>query len=60
LLFFVYHGRGEHSGAQVAMPAAAVTRLRDGLVVYFKAYASREDALSDLGVSEDELEPIAP
>jgi hypothetical protein len=26
----------------------------------FKAYAQREDALSDLGVSQGELEPIAP
>jgi hypothetical protein len=29
-------------------------------VVYFKAYAHREDALRDLGLSEDALEPIAP
>jgi hypothetical protein len=25
-----------------------------------RSYADREDALSDLGVSEDELEPIEP
>jgi hypothetical protein len=35
-------------------------RWRDGLVVHFKGYAHREDALRDLGVSEAELEPIAP
>lgn len=29
-------------------------------MAYFKGYAHREDALCDLGVSEDELEPIAP
>jgi hypothetical protein len=33
---------------------------REGLMVYFKGYAHREDALRDLGVSEEALEPIAP
>jgi hypothetical protein len=33
---------------------------REGLVVYGKSYIRREDALSDLGVSGDELEPIEP
>lgn len=42
------------------MPNAAVMRWRDGLLVYLKSYARREDALSDLGVSADELAPIAP
>jgi hypothetical protein len=42
------------------MPVAQLVRWRDGLGVYFKSCAHREDALSDLGVSEDELEPIAP
>jgi hypothetical protein len=42
------------------MPIAQVARWRDGLLVYVKGYADREDALSDLGVSEDELEPIYP
>jgi ketosteroid isomerase-like protein len=59
LTFQVLRGRGSHSGAEVAMPMAAVARWRDGLMVYLKAYG-REDALSDLGVSEDELEPIDP
>jgi ketosteroid isomerase-like protein len=58
--FLVMHGRGRQSGAEVAMPIAAVLRWRDGLCVHFKSYARREDALSDLGVSEDELEPIEP
>jgi hypothetical protein len=35
-------------------------RWREGLVVYVKAYAHREDALSDLGVAKEALEPIAP
>jgi ketosteroid isomerase-like protein len=60
LSFQVVHGRGRHSGAEVAMPAAHVFRWRDGLIVYFKAYAHRQDALTDLHLSEDELEPIAP
>jgi hypothetical protein len=29
-------------------------------MVYGKAYVRREDALRDLGLSEDALEPIAP
>jgi ketosteroid isomerase-like protein len=60
LVFFTLHGRGKHSGAEVAMPITTLLRWRDGLVVYFKGYALREDALRDLGVSEDELEPIEP
>jgi ketosteroid isomerase-like protein len=60
LTFTVLRGRGRQSGVQVAIPAAIVTRVREGLIVYFKGYAHREDALSELGVSEDALEPIAP
>jgi hypothetical protein len=60
LAFNVLHGRGQHSGAEVTMEVAAVARWREDLIVYFKTYAHREDALSDLGVSENELEPIEP
>jgi ketosteroid isomerase-like protein len=61
LSFQTLHGRGRHSGAKVVMPAEAhVFRWRDGLIIYFKAYAQREDALRDLGVSEDKLERIEP
>lgn len=60
LTFYVVHGRGSHSGAQVAMPGALVTRWRAGRIAYWRSYAHREDALSDLGVSEEELEPIDP
>jgi ketosteroid isomerase-like protein len=60
LMFYSVHGRGQQSGAEVAMPGAQVGRWRDGLVVYAKAYVHREDALRDLGVSEDALVPIAP
>jgi hypothetical protein len=60
LSFYTLHGRGRHSGAEVAMPNAQVFRWREGLLVYWKGYVHREDALRDLGVAEDELEPIAP
>jgi ketosteroid isomerase-like protein len=60
LAFDVLHGRGRQSGAVVALPGAAVTRWRDARCVYFNAYADREQALRDLGVSLDVLEPIAP
>jgi len=58
--FHVLHGRGRQSGADVGMSAAHLYRWRDGLIVYFKGYAQRDDALRDLGVSEDDLEPITP
>ncbi len=60
LLFLTFHGRGRGSGAEVAMSLALLGRWRNGLIVYMRSYAQREDALRDLGVSEDELEPIAP
>ena len=60
ITFHVLHGRGRQSGADVAMPAAHLCRWRDGVIVYFKGYARKEDALGDLGVSEDALQPIAP
>ena len=60
LMFYVLHGRGRQSGADVAMPGAQVCRWRDGLMVYGKLYVHRQDALRDLDVSEDDLEPITP
>jgi ketosteroid isomerase-like protein len=59
LAFYLLHGRGQRSGLAVAMPVALVTRWRKGLIVYVKGYAHR-DALSELGVTEDSLEPIEP
>ena len=58
LAFHVLHGRGRQSGAAVVMPYAGVARWRDGICVYWKAYGDREDALRDLGVSEDTLEAV--
>lgn len=60
LVFTVLHGRGQQSGAEAELPVAAVVRFRDGLIVYYRAYIHREDALTVLGVAEDELEPIYP
>ena len=58
--FAILSGRGRQSGVEARMPIATVMRWRDGLAVYFKAYADRDDALQTLGVTENELEPIAP
>lgn len=58
--FHVLHGRGKHSGAELAERFAHVHRWRDGLIVHFKAYAHQPEALSDLGVSEASIELIPP
>jgi ketosteroid isomerase-like protein len=55
LTFTTVTGRGKQSDVEVELPAAIVTRLGGGRFVYFKGYAHREDALRDLGVSEDDL-----
>lgn len=60
LMFYSAYARGRESGAEVAREAAAVARWRDSLIVYYKVYLNKEDALKALGVSEDTLEPIAP
>jgi ketosteroid isomerase-like protein len=60
LMFYMLRGRGRQSGVGAAMQLAQVARWRDGLVVRWTVYAQREDALRELGVSEEELEPIDP
>jgi ketosteroid isomerase-like protein len=60
LIATVVHGRGQYSGAEVAMAMALVARWRSDLVIHLTAYTPTEDALRDLGVTEDELEPIEP
>jgi hypothetical protein len=60
LAFAVVLGRGKLSGAEVGGPVTHVARWRDGRCVYFKFHLEREDALEELGVSEEALEPIAP
>jgi ketosteroid isomerase-like protein len=60
LVFTVLRGRGQQSGVDVELPAAMVVRLRDGFLVNLKGYSHRDDALKDLNVAVDALEPIAP
>jgi hypothetical protein len=60
LSYHMVRARGLHSRVEVEMPIAAVFRWRDDLLVYFKGYTNREEALRELGVSEDEMEPIEP
>ena len=60
LMLYAAHARGRQSGVELAQPAAVSLKWRDGLCVYIKNYAHKEDALSDLGVSEDALEPFGP
>ena len=59
-MFAVMHGRGRQSGLDTTMPFAQVASWRDGACVRLWSYPDREDALATLGVSRDELEPIAP
>ena len=60
LVLQVLRGRGRQSGAEVEMPFFHVAKWREGLMVWAKSYAHREDALRDLGVTEENLERIAP
>ena len=60
LCFNLVRGRGRHSEVEVEMKTAQVLRWRDGLCVFLKGYLNRDDALKDLGLSADALEPIAP
>jgi ketosteroid isomerase-like protein len=54
------YGRGEQSGAEVAMPASAIAEWRNGLCTSHKAYPRQEAVFEELGISADQLEPIAP
>ncbi len=60
LLFLLFHGRGRLSGAEVTMSVALMAKWREGLIVHLRAYANREDALSDVGVPVETLKAIAP
>jgi ketosteroid isomerase-like protein len=60
LVFTLLHGRGQQSGVDVELPAAMVVRLRDGRLVTFRGYSHRDDALKDLDVALQALEPISP
>jgi ketosteroid isomerase-like protein len=60
LVFALLYGTAKGTGAEAVLPIAVVATLHDGLVIDYKAYGHREDALEDLGVREATLEPIAP
>jgi ketosteroid isomerase-like protein len=60
IVFATLHARGRQSGAKVTMFNALVAKWQNGLCVELRAYADRKEALMDLGISEDTLEPIAP
>jgi ketosteroid isomerase-like protein len=60
LAFYTLHGRGRQSGVESSMRFAQVASWRDGRCVSWKAYVDRDEALRELGVSEDALEPIDP
>jgi ketosteroid isomerase-like protein len=44
--------RGKSSGAEVEVPVAHVWTIRAGKIVQFQSFASREEALDTLGLSE--------
>jgi ketosteroid isomerase-like protein len=60
LAFYTLSGRGRQSGINSSMPFAQVATWRNGRCVRWKAYVDRDEALRELGVTENELEPIAP
>ena len=46
------HGRGRKSGAEVRRPSVHIGRFRDGKVVWWQTFATREEALQAVGLSE--------
>jgi ketosteroid isomerase-like protein len=60
LVFATLHARGRQSSAKVTMFNAMVAKWRNGLCVELRAYVDRKEALVDLDITEDTLEPIAP
>jgi ketosteroid isomerase-like protein len=60
LAFYVLRARGKQSGLELALPIAALVNWREDLALAWTTYDNREDALGDLGISEDALDAIAP
>ena len=60
LMFGTLHGRGEHSGIEVTMPGFGVATWRDGRCASHFAYPEKGELLEAVGVTEEDLEPIAP
>jgi ketosteroid isomerase-like protein len=47
-----YTGRGVSSGAKIEMTAAALYRFEEGMIVFFRDFASEAEALEAAGLSE--------
>ena len=60
LSYAVMYARGLGSGAEASLPITQVWRFKAGRVAYLKTYIERDEALRDLGVSEDALQPVPP
>jgi hypothetical protein len=60
LSFGMLRGRGRQSGADVVLAGYQAMTWRGGVVIHFKAYPDKDICLKELGVSEAQLEPIAP
>jgi hypothetical protein len=60
LAFAMARGQGRHSHVETEMQLAQVATWRDGLMVSLKSHADKQEALTDLGLSEGALQPIAP
>jgi ketosteroid isomerase-like protein len=52
LLLGRVRGRGRGSGATIDVEAAAVARLRNGLITHLRIYTDRAKALEDAGLAE--------
>lgn len=60
LLDYTLRGRGRRSGVEVTSPFAQVIRWRDDLIAYSKIYPGLSEALDGLGISEADMERVAP
>ena len=60
LAFGELHGRGRQSGVEVALDGFQALTWRDGLAIHYKAYTDEQICLRDLGISKEDLTPIAP
>jgi ketosteroid isomerase-like protein len=52
LVFVRVTATGQQSGVPVEIQSAHEVTIRDGLIVRFKAYSDREQALEAVGLSE--------
>jgi len=53
LVFVIASARGQGSGVPVELPVAHEFTIRDGLMVRFKVYANRDQALEAAGLDAD-------